>query len=133
MTVVDTSVLVELVTVPEHQELLLKALRGAAPLKISAFSFYEACLVTQSRLGAAGAEAVKNLIKALHIDVVEFNSERAVRAAEVYSRFGRGFHGAKLNMGDCPVYDLARELGATLMFKGDDFSRTDLSLLARPI
>ena len=45
---------------------------------------------------------------------------------EAYARWGKGFHPAGLNFGDCFAYALARERGATLLFVGDDFSRTDV-------
>jgi ribonuclease VapC len=51
-------------------------------------------------------------------------------ARAAYRRFGRGHHPARLNFGDCFAYALARETGEVLLFKGDDFSRTDVASAA---
>lgn len=129
MTVVDSSIIVEIMTVPENQERLLQALHAAAPLGMSSFSVYEASVVVLGRGGQAGVQKLQALLESLCVQIVDFTGEQASAAVNVYAQFGKGFHPAKLNLGDCPVYVLARKLGATLMFKGDDFSHTDLPLM----
>ena len=52
---------------------------------------------------------------------------RAAIAREALQRFGRGRHAARLNLGDSFAYALARHLGEPLLFKGDDFARTDIT------
>lgn len=58
--------------------------------------------------------------------------EAAHAAREAYFRFGRGYHRAGLNLDDCFVYALAKSRGAPLLFKGDDFSQTDVAPAWRP-
>lgn len=48
-------------------------------------------------------------------------------ALDAYARYGKGRHDAKLNMGDCFAYACAKTNGAKLLYKGDDFSKTDLA------
>lgn len=55
-----------------------------------------------------------------------FDAEQAVIAIEAFRRFGKGRHPAALNFGDCAAYALARATGEPLLFKGDDFSQTDV-------
>ena len=54
-------------------------------------------------------------------------------AIDAYARFGKGRHPAKLNMGDCYAYACARANHATLLFKGSDFSKTDITPAKRPL
>lgn len=60
------------------------------------------------------------------IDIVPFDEALSHVAFEAYSRFGKGRHPAKLNMGDCAAYALAKARGWPLLFKGDDFTQTDV-------
>lgn len=60
------------------------------------------------------------------IEVVPVTIEQTEVAREAYRRYGRGNHPARLNFGDCFAYALARISNEPLLFKGDDFARTDL-------
>ena len=71
-------------------------------------------MVAQGRAGSSGHDELRRLIAAQDIEVVAF------------TRFGKGRHPAGLNMGDCASYALAASRGLPLLFKGDDFSRTDI-------
>lgn len=62
----------------------------------------------------------------IDLELVEVTADRARQVGEAYARWGKGFHPAGLSFGDCFAYALARERGATLLFVGDDFSRTDV-------
>jgi ribonuclease VapC len=93
---------------------------------VSAFSVYEASVVVLGRGGPSAVQKLRSLLDSLRIQIVDFTAIQANAAVDVYSRFGKGFHPAKLNLGDCPVHVLSKELGAAVMFKGDDFSQTDL-------
>ena len=60
------------------------------------------------------------------IDIVPFDETLSDLAFEAYRRFGKGRHPARLNMGDCAAYALATSRGWPLLFKGEDFSQTDV-------
>ena len=66
------------------------------------------------------------LIDGLSIGVMEVTREAALKAADAYSRLGKGKHPARLNYGDCFAYEAARRHGCPLLFIGDDFSQTDI-------
>ena len=75
--------------------------------------------------GPEGRAVVENLLRELKIEVVEITSEHSRLAALAHDRFGRATP-AKLNLGDCFAYALAATEGDGLLFKGDDFPKTDV-------
>ncbi len=86
---------------------------------------FEAGVVMLSRKGAAGVRDLDLLFHSAAIEIVPFNEEHLLLARESYERYGKGRHPAALNIGDCCAYALARHSGERLLFKGDDFARTD--------
>jgi ribonuclease VapC len=58
--------------------------------------------------------------------IVPFDADQAVLAHDAYLRFGKGFHPAALNFADCAAYALAKFRDEPLLFKGEDFARTDV-------
>ena len=87
------------------------ALGTSTPKRMSAVNYFEAA----DALLALGA-----------VSVVPATHAHARAALDAWRRFGKGRHPARLNMGDCFAHALAREAGAPLLFKGDDFSHTDI-------
>ena len=78
---------------------------------------------TRSRLAEAELD---RFVDAAEIELTPVTAEQVARAREAWRVFGKGNHPAGLNFGDCFAYALARTTGEPLLFKGDDFSRTDL-------
>ena len=66
------------------------------------------------------------LIDGMPFEIVPVTESSAKRAAAAYARWGKGFHRAKLNFGDCFAYELAIDNACPLLFVGDDFSQTDV-------
>jgi ribonuclease VapC len=92
---------------------------------------------TQSRRSAAERQVsravlVDDFLGDLSITVEPFDLAAATAARDAYFRFGKGFHPAHLNLADCFAYALARSRNDTLLFKGDDFARTDILPAWRP-
>ena len=71
-------------------------------------------------------ERVRLFLEAGSIRFVPIGEAEFDLAVEAYARFGRGRHPAALNMGDCHAYACAKAHGAVLLFKGDNFARTDI-------
>jgi ribonuclease VapC len=69
------------------------------------------------------------LILKAGIAIEAVDAEQAKAAREAFSKFGKGRHKANLNFGDCFSYALAKITGAPLLFKGDDFNRTDIKMV----
>jgi ribonuclease VapC len=70
--------------------------------------------------------AVESLLRAVKIEVEPIAPEVRRVAIAAFARFGKGRHPAALNFGDCFAYACARRAGMPLLYKGDDFSRTDI-------
>lgn len=123
--VVDTSAIVALILDEPEAEALQRVVAVPGPIKISAVTFVESSVVLR-RDGDAADVLLDNLVKKLGIEIVPVTIEQAYRARVAYFEFGKGFHPARLNFADCFAYALAREIGEPLLFKGDDFGRTDI-------
>lgn len=95
----------------------------------SAIAIFEATLAA-ARGGAVEKETaeaeVRAFIERTRVQVVTIGQEEARIALEAHARFGKGRHPAALNLGDCFAYACARAYSAALLFKGDDFSLTDI-------
>ena len=77
---------------------------------------------------AAARRDTMRLIEAASVRVVAIGAEEQQAALDAFDRFGKGRHPARLNMGDCFAYACARTHGVPLLFKGDDFSQTDIPI-----
>lgn len=126
MIVVDTSALVAIVLgEPELER--FSAILSRGPAAASAAAVTEAAMVLHARQGADAVQDLRLLVTRADIDVRPVDAELAWAAHAAWERFGKGRHPAGLNFGDCFSYALARQLGVPLLFKGDDFSQTDLT------
>ena len=125
--VVDTSALVAILTGEPERRMFTEALEGAAHCVISAASLVEASIVIETRYGAEGVQDLDLLISKAKIEVAPVDAEQALVARRAFSRFGKGRHAAGLNFGDCFAYALADARAEPLLFKGDDFTKTDIA------
>jgi ribonuclease VapC len=125
--VIDTSALMALLLQESDAEALLDAAVRAAVVHLSAASRLELALVTESPWHGIEATEVEQLLLSLRVEVMPFDRHQLHWALEGWRRFGKGRHPAALNLGDCFSYGLAKALDLPLLFKGNDFSATDLS------
>lgn len=123
--VVDTSVFVATLFEEADALRLLSALRRARTRLLSAGNYLECAMVSSRR--ADGRRDLDAWLERERIVVVAVDLRIASIAADAFVRFGRGRHPAALNYGDCFAYALAKSLRAPLLFKGDDFARTDVA------
>ncbi len=127
MVVADTSALLAiLLGEPERAD--FKRFLLAHDVKISAGSLIETLRVVQLGLGPEALSGVDELLETSGAEIVPVNAEQVAAAREGMLRFGkgRGEEPAVLNFGDLFAYALAKRLGLPLLFKGDDFARTDV-------
>ena len=103
-----------------------RALASTSERMLSAANLVEVGIVMQARRGDDGARDVDLLLAKLRVEIVPFTARQAEIARKAFRRYGRGRHDAKLNFGDCFAYALAKDVSAPLLFKGDDFGRTDV-------
>jgi ribonuclease VapC len=86
----------------------------------------EVGIVMQARRGNDGARDLDLLLATLRVDTVAVTANQAAIARKAFRRYGRGRNAANLNFSDCFAYALAKDKSAPLLFKGDDFARTDV-------
>jgi ribonuclease VapC len=96
---------------------------------LSAVSLVETAMVIEYKKGKSGADMLDDLLAELKPAIVEFSRDQALLARSAWRKYGKGRHSAKLNFGDCCSYALAKHLQQPLLFKGNDFSRTDVKLV----
>jgi ribonuclease VapC len=94
---------------------------------ISAANYLEAGMVVDNQIGAAAGRQLDALISRAEVRVEAVTREHAVLARQAYLDFGKGNHAARLDFGDCFAYALSKVTGLPLLFKGDDFTKTDLA------
>jgi ribonuclease VapC len=124
--VIDTSALLALLFHEPEASSVAKHLSETAVPHISALTVFESKMVVAARKGPQGTRELDLLFHTLDFKVVPLDSEQSDLAMEAWSRFGKGRHKASLNLGDCCSYALSKKLGLPLMYKGNDFSETDL-------
>ena len=104
------------------------AIMAASHCRMSVANVLEAAIAVERRGGDTGAYELDNLLESAEIELVPVTVEHLVVARRAWRRFGKGNHPAALNFGDCFAYALARTTGETLLFKGEDFARTDIEV-----
>lgn len=87
----------------------------------------ETAMVLLARHGEPGVTRFHAFVEAAGIQIVGFLPEHVALALDAFHRFGKGRHPAALNFGDCQSFALARATGERLLFKGEDFSKTDIA------
>ena len=128
--VLDTSALLA-VLLNEPEAPAFRLAIEADPLRLlSAASLVETAIVIEARVGEAGGRELDLLLQKAAIEVVAVDAEQADIARHAYRNFGKGRHAAGLNYGDCFSYALAHSSGEPLLFKGQDFSKTDVRVVA---
>lgn len=123
--VVDTSVIVACLVGEPEAGRFADLVELADQRIISAVNALEARLVIAFSKGMR-VEAVEDFLSDYDVAVIPFDEDLSNLAFDAYRRYGEGRHPAKLNMGDCAAYALAKSRGWPLLYKGDDFTQTDI-------
>ena len=127
--VIDSSALVALLLGEPETPRFVAAIAAASKRLVSAPSYLETAIVMVGRSGSEAQDKLDRLLVEIAAEIVPFTRDQAIIAAAAFRLYGKGSgHGAGLNFGDCFTYALAKITGEPVLFKGDDFSRTDLSI-----
>jgi ribonuclease VapC len=124
--VIDTSAIIAILSNEPERRAFNEAIERADFCIMSVASFVEASIVIESSRGYDGLRDFDLLLASAGIEIVPVDVEQAGTAREAFRRFGKGRHPAALNYGDCFSYALAKATRLPLLFKGNDFSATDL-------
>lgn len=124
--VIDTSALLAILNYEAEAAQFATAIQDSSPQLISAASVLECAIVIEARYGEAGGKKLDELLRVAQINIEPVTAEQVTAARLAYRTYGKGRHPAGLNFGDCFSYALAKVTGEPLLFKGDDFSQTDI-------
>jgi ribonuclease VapC len=126
VVVVDTSALIALLLQESEAEQIAGVLSTAETIRIAAPNVLETTIVAIARRGEKGYAQLQIMLKRLDVEVVACDDVLVEIAIQAWQQYGKGRHPAGLNFGDCFSYALAKQLSTPLLFKGEDFSKTDL-------
>lgn len=124
--ILDTSPLIAILGDEPDSELYINAISRAPRCRISAGTFLELSIVIEGQFGGEVLRQCDALFRQAAIVIEPVTVEQAHTARQAFHDFGKGRHPAALNYGDCFAYALAKITGEPLLFKGNDFRKTDI-------
>lgn len=124
--VIDTSAIVAIALNEAEAAAFEKRIADDPVRLISAATLLEVSMVIEARLGEAGGSELDLWLHKVGVEIISVEAEHADQARRAWRRYGKGRHPAALNFGDCFSYALAKLTGEPLLYKGTDFSQTDL-------
>jgi ribonuclease VapC len=128
--VLDTSAIVAILLDEPERTAFDRRIEADPTRLVSAASRVEATFVIEGRKGEAGRERLTRFFRLTGAEIVPVTLDQIEIACEAFRRYGKGRHAAGLNLGDVFAYALAKTSGEPLLFKGDDFTRTDIASAA---
>jgi ribonuclease VapC len=133
---IDASAIVAILTREPEADALADVLESARSPITSPIAMFEAALGICRKRHASVDEAeedVREFLGVAGVRTVSITEREAETALAAFSRYGRGRgHPAQLNLGDCFAYAVAKNHQTALLFKGEDFDKTDIPIAARP-
>jgi ribonuclease VapC len=127
---VDASAIIAIMTRESGREALSERLESVDSAATSPLAVFEAvaAIVRKEKITVARAEVlVQEFLRRAGIEVASIDAEVGQVAVDAFDRYGKGRHPARLNICDCFAYAMAKRHGVPLLYKGDDFSHTDLA------
>ena len=132
--IVDTSALVAMLKGEADAARYSESLNRAGGARMSAATYVELAAVIDGQGDPVLSGALEELLRTYAIQIEPLTEAQARQARVAYQRFGKASgHPARLNLGDCFAYALARDRGEPLLFKGQDFTLTDIEIVIEPI
>lgn len=124
--VLDSSAVVALLLNEPEAQRFLELIQEADSVAIAAPTLLECEIVIGAALGAEGILRLDELMMALGVEIIPFSERELAVARTAYRSYGKGRHPAALNFGDCFSYATAITRSEPLLFKGEDFRKTDV-------
>ena len=127
MIAVDSSALVAILRREPEADSFLRIIADVGACLLSSVSLLETSMALAGRTGTVALWAdLDAFIQRAGMQVVAQDAPLAEQARDAFLRYGKGRHPAALNLGDCATYALAKARNVRLLFKGGNFSQTDL-------
>ena len=130
--IIDSSALLAVLFQEEDARYFAEAIASAFTCRMSAANFLEVAINIDVHGDAEASRQLDNFVRRAGIEIVPVTHEQAQIARQAYLDFGKGRHPAGLNFGDCFAYALVRDTNEPLLFKGNDFGKTDILIYAAP-
>ncbi|MEM6491178.1 MAG: type II toxin-antitoxin system VapC family toxin [Pseudomonadota bacterium] len=124
--VIASSAVIAILEGESERARFIARIQASREAVIAAPNYVECGIVLDRRRAGDPRAALANFCDAASIDIRPVDADMAARAVDAHFAFGRGRHPAALNFGDCFAYALAKAADAPLLFKGGDFTRTDI-------
>lgn len=125
--IIDTSAIIAVLFDEHDARFYAQAIAQSESRRISAATFVEAAIVVETQTKSNGSRQLDAFLRQADISIEPVTEEQAHIARQAFTDYGKGRHPAGLNYGDCFSYALAKSTGEALLFKGKDFSKTDLA------
>ena len=126
--ILDASAVIAILRDEPEAARFAQAIQNAEHRRISAVNYVEAAAVVDGSRDPVASRQFDDLLREARVTIEPVTQVQARIAREAYRDFGKGSgHPARLNFGDCFAYALARAMGEPLLYKGDDFSHTDVA------
>ena len=125
--IVDSSAVLAILFNESDAQSYARAITEADSCRISAANFVEVAIVVEAQTKDSGSRQFDAFFRRAGIAIEPVTEEQAHAARQAYTDFGKGRHPAGLNFGDCFAYALAKTTGEALLFKGEDFKKTDIT------
>jgi ribonuclease VapC len=128
MIVVDSSALIAVLEKETDAASFAAAIEQADRLLISAVNVHETGIVLRARHGIVATDRLWRFLQVENdFEIIPFDETQAREALSAFDRYGKGIDPkARLNLADCAAYALARTMNCPLLFKGNDFTQTDV-------
>jgi len=127
--VLDTSAILAILFNESEASIIAELIAKDNRRLLSAGTALELMIVIEARKGETGGRELDLLLHRAKIDIVPFDNEQAEIARIAWRRYGKSNHPAGLNFGDCFAYALSKVSGEALLFKGNDFNQTDITII----
>ena len=126
--IIDTSAIIAILRDEPEAQFCAMAIESVDQRRVSAANFLEAAVVIDGSRDPVASRRFDELVREAHLTVEPVTEAQARIARDAYRDFGKGSgHPAQLDFGDCFAYALAKVRREPLLFKGDDFTRTDIT------
>jgi ribonuclease VapC len=129
--IIDRSALIAILLGEPEAELFALLIARDSRRIVSTFTALETSIVIEAKKGDLGGRELDILLDRAKIEIVPLTVEQLEIARSAWRKYGRGRHPAGLNIGDCCSYALSKCCGEPLLFKGRDFSQTDIETVPR--
>lgn len=124
--IIDSSAIIAILCDEPERKTFIECITKTPNRSLSVAGFFETSIVLESRFGYDGTRDFDLFLAKAQIILIPVDIEQATIARQAFKKYGKGRHAVGLNFGDCFSYAAAKSKNEPLLFKGNDFSQTDI-------